>query len=153
MRYATDITFWWFSGHFKVENRKNYYSAAKLFSTFYVQYVFLQYIPSFIRSCKKPDFVDINRFSFFWDLLSLFQLLKKGVDLESEVDSELIAKLLAWSSANHSSRDSDWIDWIDLMVTELNTTSYSLAIMVKDRIFAVRDPWGNRPLCIGELSE
>lgn len=29
--------------------------------------------------------------------------------------------------------------------------SYSLLIMHKDRIWAVRDSYGNRPLCIGKL--
>ena len=31
------------------------------------------------------------------------------------------------------------------------TLSYSLLIMLSDRIYAVRDPFGNRPLCIGKL--
>ena len=30
-------------------------------------------------------------------------------------------------------------------------TAYSLLIMHKDVIYAVRDPYGNRPLCIGHL--
>ena len=30
-------------------------------------------------------------------------------------------------------------------------TSYSLVIMHKDAIYAVRDPFGNRPLCLGKL--
>lgn len=30
-------------------------------------------------------------------------------------------------------------------------TSYSLLMMHKDIIYAVRDPYGNRPLCIGRL--
>lgn len=29
--------------------------------------------------------------------------------------------------------------------------SYSLLVMTHDRIYALRDPYGNRPLCIGEL--
>lgn len=29
--------------------------------------------------------------------------------------------------------------------------SYSLLIMHRDRIWAVRDPFGNRPLCVGKL--
>jgi len=80
--------------------------------------------------------------------------MQKGVGLSTDVDSELIAQLLAWAAANHSEKGggSSWIDWVDLMIAELNTTSYSLAIMVRDRLFAVRDPWGNRPLCVGEIS-
>ena len=30
-------------------------------------------------------------------------------------------------------------------------TSYSLVIMHHDKIYAVRDPFGNRPLCLGKL--
>lgn len=30
-------------------------------------------------------------------------------------------------------------------------TSYSLVIMHLDKIYAVRDPFGNRPLCLGKL--
>lgn len=29
--------------------------------------------------------------------------------------------------------------------------SYSLLVMTYDRIYALRDPYGNRPLCIGKL--
>lgn len=29
--------------------------------------------------------------------------------------------------------------------------SYSLVIMMKDKIYGVRDPYGNRPLCIGKI--
>lgn len=29
--------------------------------------------------------------------------------------------------------------------------SYSLVIMMKDRIYGVRDVYGNRPLCIGKI--
>ena len=31
------------------------------------------------------------------------------------------------------------------------TTAYSLVILFKDTIYAVRDPLGNRPLCIGKV--
>lgn len=34
---------------------------------------------------------------------------------------------------------------------EKTVASYSLLIMHQDRIWAVRDPYGNRPLCIGKL--
>lgn len=33
----------------------------------------------------------------------------------------------------------------------LTPLSYSLVIMEKDRIYGVRDPYGNRPLCIGKI--
>ena len=31
--------------------------------------------------------------------------------------------------------------------------SYALVIMSEDKLYAVRDPYGNRPLCIGTLGE
>ena len=31
------------------------------------------------------------------------------------------------------------------------STAYALVIMCGDKIYAVRDPFGNRPLCIGKL--
>lgn len=34
---------------------------------------------------------------------------------------------------------------------QLAPLSYSLCIMLKDRIYAVRDPYGNRPLCLGKI--
>lgn len=29
--------------------------------------------------------------------------------------------------------------------------SYSLLVMTYDRIYALRDPYGNRPLCVGQI--
>lgn len=34
---------------------------------------------------------------------------------------------------------------------QLAPLSYSLVIMLKDRIYGVRDPYGNRPLCLGKI--
>lgn len=34
---------------------------------------------------------------------------------------------------------------------QLAPLSYSLVIMMKDKIYGVRDPYGNRPLCIGKI--
>lgn len=36
---------------------------------------------------------------------------------------------------------------------EASPTSYSLALMNEDMIYGVRDPFGNRPLCVGVLNE
>lgn len=32
---------------------------------------------------------------------------------------------------------------------QLAPLSYSLVLMLKNKIYAVRDPYGNRPLCLG----
>lgn len=34
---------------------------------------------------------------------------------------------------------------------ELAPLSYSLVIMIRNKIYGVRDPYGNRPLCIGKI--
>lgn len=34
---------------------------------------------------------------------------------------------------------------------QLAPLSYSLVIMLKNKIYAVRDPYGNRPLCLGKI--
>lgn len=38
-----------------------------------------------------------------------------------------------------------------LHMMSLTTLSYSLLIMYDDSLYAIRDPFGNRPLCIGML--
>ncbi|TMS20203.1 Amidophosphoribosyltransferase [Larimichthys crocea] len=44
----------------------------------------------------------------------------------------------------------DWVARIKNLMTE-TPTSYSLLVMFKDVIYAVRDPYGNRPLSIGRV--
>uniref|UniRef100_A0A5S6QN61 Amidophosphoribosyltransferase n=1 Tax=Trichuris muris TaxID=70415 RepID=A0A5S6QN61_TRIMR len=73
------------------------------------------------------------------------QLLRKGIGLSTDADSELIAQLIA----GHE-HDDCMMAIRDIMWTL--SASYSLVIMLADRLLAVRDPWGNRPLCIGSLS-
>lgn len=34
---------------------------------------------------------------------------------------------------------------------QLAPLSYSLVIMQRDKIYGVRDPYGNRPLCLGKI--
>lgn len=44
----------------------------------------------------------------------------------------------------------DWYARIKNLM-DLAPLAYSLVIMHKDKIFGVRDPYGNRPLCIGKI--
>ena len=48
------------------------------------------------------------------------------------------------------SRRPDWPKRIRRLM-QLTPLSYSLLILHEDRIFAARDPFGNRPLCLGVL--
>ena len=71
------------------------------------------------------------------------QLLEKGIGLRSSVDTELIAQLLA---SNHGSMENK----IKHLLTSIEG-AYSLVISTKDTLYAVRDRYGFRPLCVGSV--
>jgi len=72
-------------------------------------------------------------------------LLQRGVGLMSTSDSEVITQMLAGASGG------DWIDHIRLFMVRARG-AYSLTILTRDSLYAVRDPWGIRPLCLGQLA-
>uniref|UniRef100_A0A8C7XYL4 Amidophosphoribosyltransferase n=1 Tax=Oryzias sinensis TaxID=183150 RepID=A0A8C7XYL4_9TELE len=78
------------------------------------------------------------------------KVMRHGVGLSTCSDSELITQLLALTPPMEGLDSPDWVARIKNLMTE-TPTSYSLLIMFKDVIYAVRDPYGNRPLCIGQL--
>uniref|UniRef100_A0A8C6S6B5 Amidophosphoribosyltransferase n=1 Tax=Neogobius melanostomus TaxID=47308 RepID=A0A8C6S6B5_9GOBI len=78
------------------------------------------------------------------------KVMRHGVGLSTSSDSELITQLLALTPPMEELDNPDWVARIKNLMTE-TPTSYSLLMMFKDVIFAVRDPYGNRPLCIGQL--
>ncbi|KAF4070940.1 hypothetical protein AMELA_G00279170 [Ameiurus melas] len=78
------------------------------------------------------------------------KVMRHGVGLSTSSDSELITQLLCLTPPMEEVDNPDWVARIKNLMT-LTPTSYSLLIMHKDVIYAVRDPYGNRPLCIGRL--
>lgn len=78
------------------------------------------------------------------------KLLKHGVGLSTSSDSELITQLLTHTPECGEPNGPNWVGRITTMMQQ-TIASYSLLIMNKDRIWAVRDSYGNRPLCIGKL--
>jgi len=64
----------------------------------------------------------------------------------SDSDSELLALLLAAAPGD------SWGERIRWMATQVHG-SYSLVVLVGDRLFGVRDPMGNRPLALGRLPD
>ncbi|HET7737714.1 MAG TPA: amidophosphoribosyltransferase [Tepidiformaceae bacterium] len=81
--------------------------------------------------------------------LTNFDILKadleaQGVQFETTADSELIAHLLTLAPAG------TWEERFHYVMRRIEG-AYSLAIMTRDALFAVRDPMGVRPLCIGRL--
>jgi amidophosphoribosyltransferase len=73
------------------------------------------------------------------------ELCDKGYAFNSSTDSEVIANLI------HSAPGPDWLDKIRYSMHRIQG-AYSLVILTKDRLFAVRDPMGVRPLCLGKIN-
>nr|XP_020459105.1 amidophosphoribosyltransferase isoform X2 [Monopterus albus] len=78
------------------------------------------------------------------------KVMRHGVGLSTSSDSELITQLLALTPPMEEQDGPNWVARIKNLMTE-TPTSYSLLVMFKDVIYTVRDPYGNRPLCIGQL--
>jgi amidophosphoribosyltransferase len=72
------------------------------------------------------------------------KLEEQGEQFQTTTDSEVLTRLIALSAGDN------WISKIQ-RATPLMTGAFSLAILTKDRLFAVRDPKGVRPLCLGKL--
>ncbi len=79
------------------------------------------------------------------------RLLERGVGLISSSDSEVIVQMLAAPPPGGEPNGPDWAARIAAFMA-LAEGAYSLVILTRDAIFAVRDPWGLRPLCLGELN-
>ncbi|KAL1022608.1 hypothetical protein UPYG_G00029830 [Umbra pygmaea] len=78
------------------------------------------------------------------------KVMRHGVGLSTSSDSELITQLLALTPPMEELDSPDWVARIKNLMQE-TPTSYSLLLMYTDVIYAIRDPYGNRPLCIGRL--
>ncbi len=73
-------------------------------------------------------------------------LLQRGVGLVSSSDSELITQILAGVPGR------TWEERLAGLVEQAKG-AYSLVILTRKAIYALRDPWGFRPLCLGRLNE
>ena len=71
-------------------------------------------------------------------------LLRNGVGLSSSSDSEVLTMMLAGAPG------TDWFERIQHSMRHW-IGAYSLVILTRDQLFAVRDPWGIRPLTVGML--
>lgn len=77
-------------------------------------------------------------------------VLERGVGLSTHSDSELITQALCLNPPEGEVNGPDWPARIKHLM-RLAPLSYSLVIMMKDKIYGVRDSYGNRPLCIGKI--
>ncbi len=71
-------------------------------------------------------------------------LMRRGVGMSSSSDSEVIIMMLAGAEGN------SWNERIKNCMKQW-IGAYSLVILTRDGVFAVRDPWGFHPLSIGML--
>jgi len=72
------------------------------------------------------------------------ELKKKGWAFITSSDSEIAVRLLANDIAN----TGDPVKSLKNLMVMLQG-SYSMTIMIDNRVFAIRDPYGMRPLCVG----
>ena len=75
------------------------------------------------------------------------ELAGLGHAFTSDGDTEVIAHDLA-----RNLLDGDLVSAVERTMGKIHG-SYSLAVMHDDRVLGLRDPQGNRPLCLGELAE
>ncbi len=73
------------------------------------------------------------------------RLLRRGVGLSSTSDSEVMTQLLAGAEGE------TWEERIQGLMHEAKG-AYSLTILTARTLYAARDPWGFRPLCLGQLN-
>jgi len=72
------------------------------------------------------------------------ELMGQGVGFSSSSDTEVMTMMLARNGGG---------TWEERIKTAMRKWmgAYSLVVLTRDCVYAVRDPWGFRPLCIGLL--
>ncbi|MCX7852048.1 MAG: amidophosphoribosyltransferase [Caldilineales bacterium] len=83
-------------------------------------------------------------------------LLRRGVGLISTSDTEVITQMLAVPNLAGATPFGLWLPegaWEDRIAAFMERAqgAYCLAILTREALYAVRDPWGLRPLCLGRL--
>ncbi len=73
------------------------------------------------------------------------ELLMRGVGLVSTSDSEVLIQMLAGAPGG------TWEACLRSVMGRLRG-AYSLTILTRHALYAARDPWGFRPLCLGRLN-
>ena len=72
------------------------------------------------------------------------ELMQKGFGFSSSSDTEVMTLMLARNGG------ATWEERIKTAMMKW-VGAYSLVVLTRDCVYAVRDPWGFRPLCIGLL--
>ncbi len=87
------------------------------------------------------------------------RLLQRGVGLTSTTDSEIITQILAappelWTEEEqqYEQEGDHWVARLRALMA-IAEGAYSLTILTRNALYAMRDPRGLRPLCIGQMDE
>jgi len=73
------------------------------------------------------------------------ELSAQGHTFRTSTDTEVIANLII------SSSEKSWVDRIRYAMHRLQG-AFSMCLLTNDSLFAVRDSWGVRPLCLGQMN-
>ena len=73
------------------------------------------------------------------------ELIAQGHTFRTSTDTEVIANLII------SSPEKSWVDRIRYAIHRLQG-AFSMCLLTNDSLFAVRDPRGVRPLCLGQMN-
>ena len=73
------------------------------------------------------------------------ELLKSGMTFRSSSDTEVMLMEISRNIVNHGI-----VPGLKLSMERLKG-AYSIILMINDRLFAIRDPMGFRPLCLGKF--
>jgi len=74
------------------------------------------------------------------------ELLTRGVGLTGTSDSEVIIQMLAGGEGR------TWEEKLRVFMVRAQG-AYCLTVLTREALFAVRDPWGLHPLCLGRLGD
>ncbi len=73
------------------------------------------------------------------------ELVQQGLTFRTSTDTEVIANLIL------ASPEKNWVDKIRYAIHRLQG-AYSVCLLTNNSLYAFRDPWGVRPLCLGHMN-
>lgn len=78
------------------------------------------------------------------------ELTEAGEGFETSTDTEVLAKYLLRQGGGEADMDAVWEARFSALMRHIKV-AYSLVLLTPDRLMAARDPYGVRPLCIGQV--
>ncbi len=78
------------------------------------------------------------------------ELTESGATFETSTDTEVLAKYMLLFGEDEPDADAMWEERFSALMRHIEV-AYSLVLLTPDRLMAARDPFGVRPLCIGQV--